>query len=600
MEMGINLSEKQRQIVEFTDGPLLVQAGPGSGKTRVLIERIKRLLSYKKRTKVLALTFSNMAAEEMKNRINDGLPDSELIDNVTVGTIHSFCLDIVQNRGYLIGLPENLTIFENPEDRKTILKEICLNNPYLLRMLDENGNPDKEISHLLVKIEGYKKKFIFPHDPSLSISESEIYELYNQSLLMQGAIDFDDILMYAYRILSENKNVAALFTAQYRYICIDEAQDLNFAQYQVIRAVCGTNYRNIMMVGDTKQSIYGFNGSDSSLMSEQFVKDYSPKIFYLSENFRSSQAIVNFANTLEDSSDYTNCYYKGELTFETYENEESEATAVCNKIIMLMSNGHPDVENKINYSDIAIIARNKYVLNHIVQALTDHNMPFYFKRTTTGIESESNAFKQFDLELRLCSNSRDLIHAQEMKKLSFIINDDSLTTFIHSCASRINEEHFDLKPVLQEIIQWAENTELPDEEKYLIIHDGKLWLRHWEKYTGQVKRESRSITSFRNYVALGKTQITEDTTGITLLTAHMSKGLQFEVVFVIGLSDGTFPDYRALQTGGEAMEQEKNNMFVAVTRAKRLCYLSNSRWKEMPWGGTKMQKASRFVASLIR
>ena len=137
-----------------------------------------------------------------------------------------------------------------------------------------------------------------------------------------------------------------------------------------------------------------------------------------------------------------------------------------------------------------------------------------------------------------------------------------------------------------------------DEEKYLAMCDLNLWKQHWSKYCAQVPSENRTLMSFRNYVALGKTQISENSNGITLLTAHMSKGLQYEVVFVIGLSEGTFPDDRAVKEGGESLLQEKNNMYVAVTRAKRLCYLSYSKWKKMPWGDTKYQNASQFLSAI--
>lgn len=597
--LAIKLSEKQKEIVDYTDGPVLVKAGPGSGKTRVLIERIKRLISQNKRTKVLALTFSNMAAEEMKSRIRDDLANNDLIENVSLGTIHSFCLDIVQTRGYLIGLPQNLTLFESTEDRKRVLKDSLMGDPDLRIQLEKHSKPDSFLSECLTLIANYKKAFVFPNDPSLPEQYALIYERYNEALLLQGAIDFDDILFYTYRILSENKSIAKLFTTQYRYICVDEAQDLNYAQYEVIRAICGDSFSNIMMVGDENQSIYGFNGSDSSLMCKRFVEDFQPKVFILNENFRSAKAIVKYANTLQDSSDYSNCYYEGELTFTSYDDEDEEAKAILHKIQHLVKNGHADVEGDITYSDIAIIARNRYVFSIIENVFLQNDIPYFYKRSAAGIESESSVYKLLDLELRLLSNPRDIIHAKERKRLIEDIRSEELVSFVEKCVGTLQEDQLNLLPVLQAINAWTEKSTLDDNEKYLILNDGALWQQHWIKYTSLIQREDRTLTSFRNNVALGKTQSPEKTTGIALLTAHMSKGLQYEVVFVIGLSEGTFPDYRAVQTGGNAIEQEKNNMFVAVTRAKRLCYLSNVRYKLMPWGGRKAQTPSRFVNDLI-
>ena len=197
--MAINLSKKQREIVDFENGPILVKAGPGSGKTRVLIERVKRLIRTKKRTRVLALTFSNMAADEMKSRIHQDLANSDLMDNVTCSTIHSFCLEMVQTRGYLIGLPQNLVLFENIDDRKAVLKDAFAQDPQLQRVLEDKENPGSFLNDCLNAIAGYKRAFVFPDDGDLPEVNAAIYAKYNEALLIQGAIDFDDILLYAYR-----------------------------------------------------------------------------------------------------------------------------------------------------------------------------------------------------------------------------------------------------------------------------------------------------------------------------------------------------------------------------------------------------------------
>ena len=161
----------------------------------------------------------------------------------------------------------------------------------------------------------------------------------------------------------------------------------------------------------------------------------------------------------------------------------------------------------------------------------------------------------------------------------------------------LNKEDFNFLKVMYQV-----KTQLPssitDEEKYLIVNDIEQWESHWKKYISQVQRENRTLLSFRNYISLGKTQDVSTNKGVSLLTAHMSKGLQYDVVFVIGLSEGTFPDYRAVNSGDSEIEQEKNNMYVAVTRAKRLCYLSYPRYKQMPWGDTKRQTPSRFLKEL--
>ena len=597
--MKLHLTDKQQQIVNFDNGPLLVKAGPGTGKTRVVIERIKHLLRKKPMTKILALTFSNNAAEEMRTRIQEDSDLEDLCDNVSIGTIHSFCLDMVQSRGYLIGLPDNLVLFESLDDRKHILEDAIRNSSALYMRYCENTNHDKCLTACLDIISNYKKKFISPLSSTMPADTAMLYSAYNEQLLLQNAIDFDDILFFAYRILTEVPKVARLYTSQYEYICIDEAQDLNYAQYAVIRAMCGENFKNIMLVGDIKQSIYAFNGSNSDLMSVNFLNDFKPTIFSLNENFRSAKAIVDYANSLEKSEGIPNCYYKGEILYREYDSEQDEARAVVEKINYLMAEGHPDIEGLLSYENFAVIGRNKYVFNALETEFEKASIPYTFKKTITGIESASIFFKAFDLELRLLANPKDVLHHNELVGIKSTYGNECNFNYLHNQVSTIDPEELDLDPVFRHISKYLDSLQTDDENKFLAYNDLKLWKSHWLKYASQVPSEQRTLISFRNYVALGKTQSSKGNTGVSLLSAHMSKGLQYEVVFIIGLCEGVFPDYRAVRSGGKDLEQEKNNMYVAVTRAKRLCYLSSTKYRVMPWGDTKRQRPSQFVEKLL-
>ena len=611
--MKLNLSPTQQKIVDHVDGALLVKAGPGSGKTRVLIERMKKLLLTKKRSKILALTFSNLAAEEMKNRLQEDAAIEDYIDNVTVGTIHSFCLEIVQTRGNLIGLRTDLVLFENTTDRQTVLRDVFHRDTELLALLNSREKPDAFLSQCLNLISEQKKKFILPELCELKDPFPRIYSGYNQYLIEQNAIDFDDILFYAYLILIENPSVVHLYTSLYQYICVDEAQDLNFAQYEVIKALCGTDYKNVMFVGDENQSIYGFNGSDSSLMSKSFVKDFSPTEYTLNENFRSAKAIVAYANKLEQSDSVSNYYYDGELKTYSFSNEMDEATFIVGRIEELLQKGHKEIEGDLSYDDFAIIARNKYVFGEIEKQLTKKEIPFFYKKTVSGIDSESDFMKVFELSMRLLINQRDVIHLRELNKLTkaqalevttfnsgfellqSVLKDSSYSKILDAL-KEIENDNFEFAKSLQVLNDFASNTtSINDDDRYLICSDIEQWEKHWKKYIGQVQREHRTLVSFRNLISLGKTQDVSADSGIALLTAHMSKGLQYEVVFVAGLTEGTFPDYRAVNSGEKEMKQEKNNMYVAATRAKRLCYLTYPKVKMMPWGESKSQRKSRFI-----
>ena len=378
----LKLSDKQKEIVYHLDGAILVKAGPGSGKTRVLIERIKNLLLTQKRSKVLALTFSNLAAEEMRNRLEEDSSINDLFENVTVGTIHSFCLDIVQTRGNLISLSSDMVLFESNTDREAVLRDVFISDPHLFAILKNNEKPEVFLQKCLNMISEQKKKFISPEMCEVEDPFPQIYSEYNQRLIKQNALDFDDILFYAYNIFMENPGVVRLYNSIYRYICVDEAQDLNYAQYEVIKALCGDNFHNIMLVGDENQSIYGFNGSDSKIMSKQYVEDYNPTVYLLNENYRSAKAIVSFANKLADCDNNTNYVYEGELAVNSFENENNEAEYVIETILNLLAYGHPDIEGKLAYDDFAVIARNRYVLAKVEETLATQQIPYFYKKTT--------------------------------------------------------------------------------------------------------------------------------------------------------------------------------------------------------------------------
>ena len=609
----MQLSQKQLQIVNHKDGAQLVEDGPGSGKNRVLIERIKCLLSSSKRGKVLALTFSNLAADEMKDRLSEDRAFEEQLDRVTAGTIHSFCLDLVQSRGNLIGLNSDMVLFESEDDRKTVLKDVFLENQNLKDFLVRQQDKNQIIQRILQLITEQKKRFVLPENCSVKDPFPLIYSEYNQKLIDQNAMDFDDILFFAYRILTENPSVVRVYNSLYRYICIDEAQDLNFAQYEVIKALCGDSFNNVMMVGDANQSIYGFNGSDSDFMTKSFVDDFSPVIYKLNDNYRSAKRIVEFANRLEHYDSVTNYVYDGELLAKKLEDESAEAKFVADKIEELIQNGHPDVEGQLSVNRMAVIARNKYVFSHLEKELSDRNIPFSFKKNSTGIDNESEYMKVFGLAIRILINRKDYIHLTQLKKVvgfsDNIANNKNGITILKEVLAKTDYESMipALEALSKEVLNFStalnclDNilSSFDDDERYLISMDIQQWRNHWNKYRMLVPRENRTLTSFRNQISLGKTRETEDNNGIALLTAHMSKGLQFDVVFIIGLSEGTFPDYRAIKADGSQLSQEMNNMYVAVTRAKRLCYMTYPEKKRMPWGDIKYQSPSRYIKDIV-
>jgi DNA helicase-2/ATP-dependent DNA helicase PcrA len=608
----MNLSPKQRAIVEHIYGAALVKADPGSGKTRALAERVKRLLSVNKRGKILVLTISKKAAEEMGSRLKSGPEASAFLERVTVSTIHSFCVELVKSRGYLIGLRPDVSIFESEYDRLAVLRGDL---PEGFQRQFSIAKPDLIAVESLLMISERKRALVSPEPGIAGMPLNGIHQAYNIAMANRNAIDCDDILFYSYRILVENIEVAKLYNSVFQFVCVEEAQDLNNAQYRVLQALCGESFRNIMLVGDEKQSLCHFNGSGSKYMSELFIRDFSPAVYSLDGSFRTANRIMEFSNRLtERKDDSSKCFYDGGLLISSHPNEKGEAESVCAQIEKLLKYGHKDIEGIIGYDDFAIIARSKYALSSVEQALSMRGLPFHYKKPQSGIHCETDHMEAFDLILRLLVNPADLHHMQKLCGLASSAlpqaeDGEDAAALIFQALSKSRYSWLlealpsipSAGPIDFDKALGALKSSMPyhmaDEERYLLENDIAEWQRHWNAFKGQAAKGNFSLASFRSAISLGKTQSSSPGFGIVLLNANMSMGLEFEVVFVVGLSEGAFPDWRAANASGEALAQEKAIMLAAVTRAKRLCFLSFSETKRMPWGEDKKQYPSRFIAN---
>lgn len=625
--MAISLSETQKKVVDYSGKNLLVIAGAGSGKTRVLTERIKKLiLTLKKGEKILAITFSNKAAEELKERLIVTLGEEKLNECAYIGTTHKFCLDIVTSRGSAIGLPDELHICDSYNDRLQIFKDAIESIPQVKANylgLDAKEN-QKKIKDLLDNLSNAKRDLKFSEDYAEDPLVQNLFEEYDNMLLQQGVIDFDDILRYSYQILTERESVARLYRKLYKYICVDEAQDLNKSQYEVIKALAGSEI-GVTMVGDPNQSIYGFNGSTSDYIENIFSEEFKAEKIELKENYRSSKKIIKAANKIENSFKVNGiCKFDGEFEIFRFIDEMQEANYIVNKIKYLVTNGHPDVENhSITLEQCAIIARNRYTFKCVEELLKENQLEYTLKVSAKGsFSSESDFIKAFELGIRLLVNSKDKIHLAELSKLirskknykafDELRYDKESTKYWDLLSSVLNSSwdilvkneneikfHKALK-ILKDFINDSQ-SELDDHEKILISEDLKAWEENWSSYVKNSSAGERSLGNFVRTVSLGSSN-THDDKGIVLTTVHMSKGLEYDVVFVMGLNEGVFPDYRAVNAyenfnDDKQLIEESHNMFVAITRSKRLCYLTYPLSKNTPWG-VKRQKPSRYITEL--
>jgi DNA helicase-2/ATP-dependent DNA helicase PcrA len=603
----IELSDKQKRIVFAEDGAIYVQASAGSGKTRVLTERIRYILKNTNK-KVLALTFTNKAGEEIKGRLSD---IEKLDSRVFIGTFHGFCQSIIENHGSLIGLSTIPHIFEDESDRLELIDQAISQTPTYDDGYQQQSAEDKRKFRyrVLDYISRVKRELLDEYDLAERSDNEDIvllYHNYQDILKSQNAIDFDDIILKAYKLFVNYPKIAALYRRSFHSICIDEAQDLNNAQYQLIKHLTNGEFFNVLMVGDPNQSIYHFNGSSPKYMDDFFVLDFSPTTIILNENYRSSIKVLEAANRIIDTGkDLNTLVVVGEYELNACEDEFVEALGVVNKICTLIeAKIHQDIEGEINYEKIAVLARNKYVFKQLEEKLELKGIPYYYRMNQGVIKFESDLMKVFDLALRVKLNKNDDLHRSRLlsklglgscdgASLDCIVSKVSNHEF-YQIVNLVNELSDDGSNIKKLLTLFKDSLTLKDEnELSMVINDLDELFKHWAMYARSTER--KSLHQFKNAMALGQTQPMSEHKGVTLSTVHTMKGQEFDIVFVIGLDDDTFPDYRAIRTGGVDLKQEKNNLYVAYTRAKRLLFASYPKKRTMPWGKVAYRSLSRFL-----
>jgi DNA helicase-2/ATP-dependent DNA helicase PcrA len=364
-----------------------------------------------------------------------------------------------------------------------------------------------------------------------------------------------------------------------------------------------------MMVGDPNQSIFAFNGSNSDFMIKNFVNDYQAKTIELKENYRSSRQVLEAAEKImPDSNDIVNLVIPGIFEIHPADNEYQEAEYVCNKIIKLIDlKEHNDIEGEISFEKIVVLARNRYVFSQLETIFKDKNIPFYFKTTPGAIKFETDIMKIFDLTFRVRINPDDKLHLGRLLKVLKINNlnvnslnelTDNINNDIHkniiSLVLELAEDGSNFKLLVEKFKNSIEQLSYnSDDEKKMILDEINELLIHWYQYAK--KTERKSLSQFKNSMALGQTNPNTQQNGITLSTVHTMKGQEYDIVFIIGMDEGTFPDYRAVTAGGIELIQEKNNAYVAFTRSKRFLFVSYPKQRIMPWGDVKTRAISRFL-----
>lgn len=641
------LSPEQQDIVDTWLAPdteaMLVSASAGSGKTRLLTECVRRILTDapKERFRVLCLTFTNKAAEEMSHRLSDikGIKERAFIN-----TIHAFGLDVISAYRQQLGYDDMPHIIERDTDRKEILKEVFLQNPSLEKVFRQIPEDKKEqferksdpLAEYQIDILDQTLQWISLQKRRLTYLDNETYEyknwknehilvfkLYNQHLREQNLIEFDDILLLAWRILSIPR-IASIYHRLYRYVLVDEAQDLNYGQYELIKTLCGNSIKHILLVGDGNQAIHGYTGADKKYMFEEFKRDFHAVEKKIEKNYRSSIAVLQLAKQIVQSSNgetvSNNQFYKGHAEIRHFPNEAEEAAWIIATIQSLLVTPPPDFDFPVELSNIAVLGRTKFVFKELERQLSENanlSGSYFLKRGAESLEPDSTLIKTFDLGTRILENPQGEVYWNQLTGLLQISAERSrglgmemLRTLCNHLPSEgiIQPEVFNLLlEVWQKIdintsqmeyvlkyIQESLHILNDEEERRNAGWDIQEWQDMWRIYLKNTPAGKTNLADFRRFIAMGYNK-PNTKEGLTLATIHTVKGLEFDIVFLMGMNEGVFPDYRALRMNGKAINEERNNAYVAVTRAKRNVYVTYPLSRIMPWGISKNQEVSSFI-----
>ena len=594
----IVLSDKQQKIVDFRDGALLVKASAGSGKTRVLTERVKKLAEGTRR-KILAITFTNKACEEIKNRIKEY--NTDLLKKVDVFTFHGFCNSVLERHGSYIGYAKLPEIISSQEEIYALMEEAVKATPTIFakyQQLDEKGR--KKVIYDAIELVAKIKRNFIPDEELYGSNQDGVilYFAYRSLMQSMNAIDFDDMLLLVYNLFTTNVRIADLYRRNYDYICIDEAQDLNNAQYRLLRSLANEGYNNVMMVGDAKQSIYAFNGSSKEYMLKYFVADYNPVIFELAENYRSAREILAYANKIiPGANDEMAAQIQGMCKEYPTQTEEEEINTIISLIQKILDQKKLKyIERNISEDDITVLARNKYVLEPLEKKFEEFSIPYYYKNTSKVYKPLSTHGQYFETLLSLRINPQDVMHEGQAKSIEKLGVNEELCAAIRKAVEGLRDDGSNFRTVIQGVkdkIKQIASNRTEDDELIMAYKDFEFTDSQWVAYAKT--NTNRSIQSFRNAMTLGTTNVDVEHHGVSLSTVHTMKGQENNIVILMGMDDNTFPDYRAVQQGGNAMDQERNNLYVAITRAKRYLFITYPLQRTMPWGGVYNRIRSRLL-----
>ncbi|MDC3090110.1 UvrD-helicase domain-containing protein [Candidatus Pelagibacter sp.] len=623
-----NLNNAQKEAVMYLDGPLLIVAGAGSGKTKVLTSRIANIIKEKKAfpNQILAVTFTNKAAKEMHNRVSNIL-GSSAVGLSWLGTFHSICAKFLRKHASAANLNSNFTIIDT-DDQIRLIKNICKSENIDVKQLSPR--------YILAIIDRWKNKGFYPSEVKINYKDIyektilPIYKVYQQKLIDLNSCDFGDLILHAVKILEKNSDIRELYTKNFKYILVDEYQDTNYIQSRWLNLLAEKN-KNICCVGDDDQSIYSWRGAEIKNFLE-FDKIYEKtKIIRLEQNYRSTQNILSVAsNLISNNQDrvgktLTTTMEDGELIkLNCFKNGKDEAIGLSDEI--------EQIKKKYSYNNIAILVRAIFQTREFEERFLKTGIPY---RIIGGTKFYERA------EIKDCIAYLRLIH-QDKDDLAFerIVNNpkrsigDSTIKTIHnyqkeyslslevSSRKMMQENLFKpktkigLSSFLNLLTKWRNEIAIKkinhvkllqivlDESGYSLMLKNKKDLENENRLENikellSAMKEFDNLESFLEHVSLA-TSIDQEWDGekVNMMTMHASKGLEFDVVFLPGWEEGLFPHQKSLEEKGQkGLEEERRLAYVGITRAKKKALISFSmnRFYQGDWIDSM---ASRFIEEL--
>ncbi len=626
------LNPSQIQAIETINGPVLIMAGAGSGKTRVLTHRYAHLVKHHNVDveQILAITFTNKAAEEMKSRISNLL--NLKISPKWISTFHSLCVKILRIHGDKIGYKSNFTIYDQSDSNKVIRNCMSENNVDL-----KQYSPKRFQAH----ISNLKNSMISPGE-ALENAESffevkvaEIYSSYEKKLMIANSMDFDDLLIKTVELLQTNESILKFWSNKFQFIMVDEYQDTNFVQYKLVELL-GSNNKNVCVVGDSDQSIYAFRGADIRNIIE-FEKDFSnATVIQLDKNYRSSKKILNLANSVISNNPrkieknlWTDNDDGLDISSFRFRSEKDEARWVAEEVKSLIDSSK-DNEIAIFYrtnSQSRLFEEELRMLNINYKVIG--SVRFYDRKEIKDVisylqflvnDSDTVAFE------RIVNVPRRGIGESTVKKIRVYLNETGKSIFealesieeIKNISPRIKGSLSEFKNLITDLKSYSLQGPSKTIQKVLELTGYKMSLIKEGTLESQMRIENieellNSAFSFENLyeedidepygmlrdylesIALfSETDKLEDADRVLLMTLHNAKGLEFPYVFMTGMEENLFPHERSSQGDNSEIEEERRLCYVGITRAEKKLYLTHA-WSRTLWGGTVYNLPSRFL-----